>query len=825
MYGDIVRGHRRRLGLSQDDLAERANVSVRTIRKIEAGRITRPRPATIQLLADAFGLTGTDREDFCVAAVAGPAPASADRDIPAQLPADVPGFVGRVDEMGRLTRLLDAAAFTGPVLISAISGTPGVGKTALAVHWAHRVRDRFPDGQLFVDLRGYDARQPVHVGDALAAFLRALGRDEVPVDIDERAATYRSLLAGRRMLVVLDNAATVEQVRPLLPGSPTCVTVVTSRDSLPGLVARNGARRVELDALTLAEAARLIEALVGERALVDPAATSALARHCCQLPLALRIAAEVAASRVGAPLADLVGELADQSRRLDLLDLPDDPQAAVRSVFSWSFRRMPSGAARLFRLLGLHPGADFDDYAAAALAGTDVANAAGDLDLLVRAHLVRRSGHRYSLHDLLRAYAAELVAADEGAAAVGRLLDYYLATAASAMDTLHPAEVGRRPRVAAGGGPAPSLSDPAAALAWLDAERTTLIAVTGYAARNGAPEHAVRVAATLFRYLESGAHHVEALTVHTHALHAARAMGATADEGYAMMNLGTVHGHQGRMAAAADYHRAAIALFQQADDLGGEGRAVGNLGWCLADLGQPHEAVELYLRARELCARVGDLVGEGRAWSNVAAVYGWLGETRQSVAANEKALTIFRGTGEQGGEARIRANLGAQCVELGRADEAIDHLQIAVVLFHATGHRRGEAHALNDLGSAYRLKRQYAEAVEHHEQALLFLRDTGDAPSTAETLIDLGRSLSEGGRLPEALERLREGLSLASATGVPLQVARAHHGLAESWGLAGATEQARGEWRRALEIYQSIGAVAEVAAARASLESLGVAAP
>ncbi|MPZ29228.1 MAG: AfsR family transcriptional regulator, partial [Micromonosporaceae bacterium] len=290
------------------------------------------------------------------------------------------------------------------------------GKTALAVHWAHRVRDRFPDGQLYVNLRGYDPDQPVAPADALARFLTGLGvaGPDVPLELEDRAARYRSEVAGRRMLVVLDNAATVEQVRPLLPGTGKCLVAVTSRDSLAGLVAVDGAHRLDLDLLPPRDAVALLRRLVGERVDAEPEAALTLVDQCARLPLALRVAAELAASRPAVPLAELVAELSDRQRRLELLDAGGDPHAAVRVVFSWSIRRLSPETARTFRLLGLHPGPDFDPYAAAALADTTLEQAGRELEQLVRAHLIHTTAPaRYAMHDLLRIYAIQLVTEED----------------------------------------------------------------------------------------------------------------------------------------------------------------------------------------------------------------------------------------------------------------------------------------------------------------------------------------------------------------------------------------------------------------------------
>src|SRR6266540_1832695 len=430
--------------------------------------------------------------------------------VPRELPLDVYGFTGRSEELAELDRLLAATqADSSAVVISAVAGAGGVGKTALAVHWAHEISDRFPDGQLYVDLRGYDPDQPLEAADVLASFLRALGLDgaEIPYDEGERAARFRSLVAGRRMLILLDNALSADQVRLLLPGTPTCFVLVTSRDSLAALVARHGARRVDLDLLASPEAVRLLRTLIGSRVDAEPAAAVALAQACARLPLALRLAAEIAVGRPTARLAELVVELADEHSRLDLLDAAADNRTAVRAVFSWSYQHLPPDVAGAFRLLGQHPGGDFDTYAAAALVDTDLDEASRLIQALTRGHLLQESAPgRYRMHDLIRMYAAELAGDDP--APRTRLFDHYLSTVAAAMDTLYPAERYRRPVVAPPATPAPDVGDSALARAWLDAERANLVAATTHSVTHAGP-----VAATIGRYLDTAPHYSEAITV------------------------------------------------------------------------------------------------------------------------------------------------------------------------------------------------------------------------------------------------------------------------------------------------------------------------
>jgi len=554
-----------------------------------------------------------------------PGPVVMARVVPAQLPADVEVFTGRSQELAELDRLLArtaetaaAARVTGrnstAVVISAVSGTAGVGKTALALRWAHQVRGQFPDGQLYVNLHGFDPEQPLPAADALAGFLRALGLagQNIPAEVEERAAAYRSLLDGRRMLVVLDNASSVEQVRPLLPGAASCVVLVTSRDSLAGLVARHSARRLDLDLLPLEDAVALLAALIGGRVQAEPEAAATLARLCARLPLALRVAAELAAARPTIGLAELVGELADEQRRLELLDAGGDARTAVREAFSWSYQHLPAVVAWAFRLIGLHPGPDFDSYAVAALADTSHDQAQQIVDRLARAHLVQapRPG-RYVMHDLLRSYATSLADIEdseaERRAALTRLFDHYLGTAAAAMDTLIPAQQHRRPRIPPPTTPTPPMPDHAQAQVWLDTERLTLTAVSAYTTARGWPDHATQLSSTLYRYLDAGGHFPDGLTIHTHthALHAARHTDEPTAEAGALLTLGIVDQRQGHYQRAANHYQQALNLAREIGDRYEQARAHTGLAHthqATGDLNQArhhwHRALALYTDLR-----------------------------------------------------------------------------------------------------------------------------------------------------------------------------------------------------------------------------------
>lgn len=413
MFGHLLRDGRRRLGLSQEDLSAKAGVSVRSIRDIELGRVGSPRPSTVRLLANALELTGPARAEFHASAVpAGPAPVA----VPHQLPAPPSHFIGRTRYVRRLDRLLAAGNAAN---LWTVVGPAGVGKTAVAVHWAQRAQHRFPDGQLHLDLRGYGPDAALDSDTALQRLLSALGvpTGDQPPDREGRTALLRTHLAGRRMLLLLDNARHSEQVRPLLPGSSPSLVLVTSRSQLRGLTAGHGARRITVEHLGDAESVELIASFVGaQRAAAEPAAVAELVELCGGLPLALRIVGERAQRHFQAGLHDVATDLRSQHNRLDVLHTGRADAASptdVRAALSWSHKALPTPAAALFRQLGLHPATEFDAHAAAALAGTTQAAAADLLDALSDVHLVeRRPAQRYTLHGLVREYARHLVEAE-----------------------------------------------------------------------------------------------------------------------------------------------------------------------------------------------------------------------------------------------------------------------------------------------------------------------------------------------------------------------------------------------------------------------------
>ncbi|MEV4759681.1 tetratricopeptide repeat protein [Micromonospora sp. NPDC049559] len=749
------------------------------------------------------------------------------RPVPRQLPADVFAFTGRDDQLARLDGMLADSSGAAPtaVLISALSGTAGVGKTALAVHWAHRVADRFPDGQLYVNLRGYDPEQPMGPGEALARLLASLGvaGGDLPLDVEERAARYRTQLSGRRMLIVLDNAGTVEQVRPLLPGTPSCAVVVTSRDRLSGLVARDGARRVELDLLPLPEAVALLDRLIGPRAEAEPEVVATLANLCARLPLALRVAAERATARPSATLAELAAELADRQERLELMETEGDPRAAVTAVFSWSVQHLPDPAARTFRLLGLHPGAEFDEYAVAALAATDQASARHELETLTRAHLVQATTPgRYAMHDLLRAYAAHLASVHETErgrrAAQGRLFDAYLATAGAATELLDLADARRQARVPAPTAGTVPLADPDAARTWLDLELPNLVAVAAHTATGGWPAHTVDLSTALYRYLDGG-HYSDALAIHTHARRAAELTGDRSGQARSLLGIGVAHLHLYRYERAVEYLHQALTVAEQAGDRAEQARALSVLG-NVERLRGRHEPAAGYLRrAMDLARLVGDDAQQGLALINLGTVEAQRGRYDAAIGHLERAVALFRRGSDRLGRATALTNLGLAEQRLSRHESAAEHLRQALAVFREIGHRQGEANTLDNLGSVHLSLGRPNRAVEYFTQALVVCREINEREVEAWVLNGLGEAARALGRPADALAHHTDALAIATDVAAREPQARAHTGLGHAHRALGDPARARHHFEHALAGYTGLESL-EAESIRALLATL-----
>ncbi|MEV0146054.1 MULTISPECIES: BTAD domain-containing putative transcriptional regulator [unclassified Nonomuraea] len=637
-------------------------------------------------------------------------PAAMAKPAAAFLPYDIADFAGRSVQVEELCEPASRV-----VTIAAIDGMAGIGKTALAVHVAHRLAERYPDGQLFIDLHAHTAGQrPLEPAEALEVLLRQLGvpTERIPASMVERAALWRAELAGRRVLLVLDNAADAAQVRPLLPGASSSLVLITSRQRLTDL---DGSRALSMDVLPLPDAVVLFTGIVGERADAEPEAVREVLLLCGFLPLAVRIAATRLRHRPRWSVAHLAERLRDERRRLTELARSE---RSVAAAFTLSYRQLTADQQRLFRLLGLHPGRDIEPHAAAALAELPVERAEDLLEDLLDAHMLQqRAFGRYVFHDLLRQYAAQLVAEQEPPdarhAALTRLLGHQLSTASAAMDVLYPDSAHRRPRVKQLPPPPVPLHDVSQAQAWLDAERANLVLA---ADRDMA--HTGLLATTLYRYLYDHAHHDDALALYGKALRAARCREDPAGEGRALTDLGWVHQVLGSNDIAREHFDRALAACRTAEDRRGQARALIGLGRVCTDEGDHEPAREAHLRALELFRDIGDLFGEAVTLDYLGVVHERLGQYAQAADLHRQALNLFRDIGSRGGEADALDNLGAACTRLGRHAEARDHHEQALELYRRFGYRRGEAKALNSLAEIAATLGDLGRAVRLHTAAL-----------------------------------------------------------------------------------------------------------
>ncbi|MCP2245571.1 ATP-binding protein [Lentzea aerocolonigenes] len=769
MFGEIVRAHRQRLGATQAELAERTGLSERNLRNIESGRITTPRASTVRQLADAFALYGEDRERFLRAAsntrTNSPPEFTSGWPSPAQLPADVAGFTGRTDEMRVLTAWLEDHAQA-----VVVTGTAGVGKTALTVHWAHRVADRFPDGHLHIDLRGHTAGPQLHAHDALARFLRALGiaPTSVPVDTDEAAALYRSLLADRRMLVLVDNAARSDQVRPLLPGQGRSLTVVTSRNELAGLTARDGARHLAVNVFSSTDAEVLLSRLLGEnRVSAEPDSTRELARLCGNLPLALRIAAANLTSTRTHTIGSYVARL-NTGDRLTMLQVADDPDAAVQAAFDLSYDAVPAPAQRLFRLLGLLPGPDFTPGAAAAIAGASRESIQPPLDDLVRAHLVAlHQPDRYTFHDLLRLHARRCAAAAETEherhSAVHRLLDWYCDTALDAVELLYPQKL-RLPQPVRHSRP-PEFASDAAALAWLDAERLNLVAAVLHTAEHGPRDAACRLADILRAYFFHTLHLVDWLAVAETAEAAARADGNQRAQAAAHLSLADLHWRRGEHRRATEHTTWAL---RHAVDTGwaeGEAAVHGTLGGICWRSGELDAAIDHLQQALALNRRTGRLTGQAINLSNLGLIRAERGDLTAARDHHIAALALHAGIEGNAGHAVALINLGETEYLMGDIPRSIELLTEAVTRTHEVGDRVHEAEALRCLATARCDLGQHQEALDLVDRARACLVDKDFRRGEAEILTSLATILARQGQHRRAILHYQQALAVSRHSG------------------------------------------------------------
>ncbi|MEU9455058.1 BTAD domain-containing putative transcriptional regulator [Streptomyces sp. NPDC048277] len=660
---------------------------------------------------------------------AGPAD-GATRVRPAQLPPDLGMFTGRRAELGRVHALLSPSDDRpNTVVISAIGGMAGVGKTSLAVHWAHQVADRFPDGQLYADLRGFDPSgsiaDPVEV---IRGFLDALGvpAHRIPAGLDAQAALYRTLLAGHRVLVLLDNARDTEQVRPLLPGSAGCLIVVTSRNHLHGLVVTDGAHPLSLDLLTAAESREFLMRRLGtKRVTEEPTAADEIVALCGSLPLTLAIVSARAAVLPGRSLSSIAEDLRETRGSLTAFT-HDDPVTDPRTAFSWSYDALAPGAARLFRLLALHPGPDASTATAAVLLCLPPRDVRPLLAELVGAHLLtQRSPGRYGSHELLRIYAAELAEShdtpEERDAARHRLLDHLLHTAHRADSLLapHRERITLSPQVATAAAPVAFKSEEKAS-SWLNAERPVLLAAVQEAARSGLGAHCWQLAATLELFLDRHGRWQDQLVVQEAALHAA----------------------------------------EELDDPSGRAHAHRALGFVNGRLERPAEAHEHLSTALRLFAAIGDASGQGRVHRYLAFQANRQGRHREALDHYREAHALYDAAGHRSGQAGIFNEVGWTRILLGAYEEALADCQRAITMNQQLGDRNGEAAAWDSLGYAHHHLGRYQRALTCYEHALTAYREIHDDYLEADTLVHIGDAWEADGSQERAAGAWRQALEI-----------------------------------------------------------------
>jgi DNA-binding SARP family transcriptional activator/tetratricopeptide (TPR) repeat protein len=705
-------------------------------------------------LTDHLGVDPTEALDDAYRGVLhGQAAAAPDRDRRrlAQLPADTGTFTGRHAELAHLLTLIPGTASDpgpGAVVICAVDGMGGIGKTTLAVHVAHQLAARFSDGCLFLDLHGYTrAIRPVGPGQALERLLRALGvpGEQIPADLDDRAALYRSRTAGRRLLIVLDNARTAEQVRPLLPAQPGCLVLVTSRRRLTAL---DDAVPLSLDILPVTDAATLFSRIAGPgRTSGHSAAVERVVELCGRLPLAIRIAAARLRARSAWTVAHLADRLTDHHHRLGELD---DGERGVAAAFALSYEELTGEHQHMFRRLSLHPGADTDPYAAATLAGLSLSRAGRILEDLLDAHLLLQAvPGRYRFHDLMRAYAADLARQHDSdstrRAVLTRLFDHYLATAGAAMDTLFPAGVFQRPRIPAVDSPTPPMIGTGIARAWLDTERPNLVAAGIHAATHGWPGHARRLSAALALYLDFGGHFADALTIHTHARDAAARCGDFAAEANALISLGTSLDGLGRHAPATEHLLHALHICRAIGHRAGEARALNNLGYAHCKWGRHEQAIDFARQGLLIFQECGNRLGQADALDTLGLVHRRQGRYDEATEHSRQALTLYRRLGDPLGEAMQLERLGGIHSRQGRHEQAMDCLQQALSLDREIGNRLGEADALSELAIVHREQGRYPAAADCYRQALALFRKIGNRAGEGTALNGLRETLRAAG--------------------------------------------------------------------------------
>lgn len=795
--GERLRRLRIDAGLSIEALAEKTELSYRAISNLERDAIkTTPHASTVTRLANGLGLDEAGRRWLLAAARGEPVPSvppvmSATAP-PHSLPRDIGSFVGRSRE---LSQLLQEAGRGDVVTIHVITGMGGIGKTALAIHAAHELTPQFPDGQVFLRLSGHSSgEQPARPADALASLLRAVGAggQQLPADLEDRVLLWRSWLAGKRVLLLLDEAIDNGQVLPLLPGTAGSVALITSRGKLTALA---DARRIPLDVLTPDESTDLLVRLAGRDGLDrEDSAIKRIAGLCGNLPLALgMLGSQLHCNPAWTP-ADLAAEL------IQAHDLPEEIHAGpatVGAALDLSYRDLSEGQRRMFRRIGLHPGADIDAWAAAALNDISPIEARRHLRVLCEQSMITEPSYgRYRCHDLIRALARKRALAedppDERAAAVGRLLDFYLYVGAAAGRHLA-RRTPTRALAPSRPGPAeiPEMPDRQRAASWMAAERLNLIAAADYAAGNGYLSHAVAIPAAMHGFLRSQGYWDQALALHQTALEAARDDGDLLGESGALTDLADVQYLTGNHAPAEINLTRAVELARQLGDGGAEAAALVELGILRQNTGDLASAEVSLCRALDLSGSQGDQRGEANALNNLGAVQFMASDFTAAADSQGQALKIYRDLGDQLGEASALNGLGGVQQATGRYSAAAVSLTQAIELNRSLGDRVGEAYATGNLGAVQCIMGDWPAASTNLGQALGLYRELGSRSGEADMLTNLG-----------ALHRMTG--DYASATASLTQAVELYRDLTDPFGEAGAlselgvVQHKTGDYRRAV---------------------------
>jgi transcriptional regulator with XRE-family HTH domain len=824
-FGVSLRRLRTEAGLTQEELAQAAQVSLRTVSDLERGINSTARRDTARLLADALRLVGPARATFEAIALGRPAGGVAGGGVAAAatrtLPRDIASFTGRSAELLELETAADAASSGCVVGIHAIGGMAGVGKTAFAVHAAHRLAERFQDGQIFLPLHGHTPGQrPVDPADALVSLLLTAGvpAAQIPPGLAARTALWRDRLAGKHLLMVLDDAAGSDQVKPLLPGTPGSLVLVTSRRHLTAL---EDARAISLDTLPPGEAAGLLVRLAGRPGLsASEPVVSEIIRLCGYLPLAIGMLARQLHHHPAWTASGLAADLAAARDRLEMLTAEN---LSASAAFDLSYQDLTQAQRHLFRRLGLHPGTDLDAYTSAALAGVDLATARRGLAALYDQYLLAEPARgRYRFHDLIRAHAQALAATDqaaESAAAERRLVGYYLHTARAA--SRHLARRTPTPRPAVDQPPhAPEVATRGQALAWLDAERPNLQAIARFAAAHGQAGHATAIAAAVHGYLRGQGHWDQALSLHRATLDAARAEASQWAEASALTNLGDIEDLIGDYPAATTSLTAALALHRGLGDRRGEADARTELAVVQRLTGDYPAATAGLGAALDLYRAVGDRLGEAYALTYLGVVRYLARDYPAATASLTEALSLHCAAGDPQGEASTRNYLGAVQQVTDDYPAAAASQRRALDLCRQLGDRFGEANALTHLGIVEYLTGDYPAAETNLSQAVEVCQDLGYRLGEALAVTELGVVQYLTGDYPAAIASQQRALALCQALGNRLGEANALANLGAARRAAGDHETAGADLTAALGLYRDLTDRAGEAEARNALGEL-----